>query len=156
MSKRNKNDRMFVIKLAIGVLRMGRYDKFTDNQEVKTEKVDQKTVINNQEIITDISVDPKTDPHDPVPAGPNHDLWLHILTNAYNFDPEGDANKILYPRLKPIRTAGGDITKLNAWPWFKLLPGTIPPAEWAVIRKDWLDPVKDRLLKMLEASQLGK
>lgn len=91
----------------------------------------------------------------------DHHFWVKILTNAQamydEHKPVNGGETSLYKILHGIRCGGGKLEETQQG--FKLHPGSeewAAPGAWDKVRKDWLDPVKEDLLKIFKLSKLGQ
>jgi len=91
------------------------------------------------------STDPRSD------KAVDHKYWLDLLWNAWQLDTTLNS---LYYLLHGIRCGGGELTLTKDS--FRLLQGDWSSGEWAKIRQENLDPVKDRLIWILKLSRVGK
>lgn len=91
------------------------------------------------------STDPRSD------KSVDHKYWLRLLWNAWHLD---NSLSSLYYLLHGIRCGGGELTLTKGS--FRLLRGDWSEKEWADIRQKNLDPVKDKLVKILRISRVGK
>jgi hypothetical protein len=81
----------------------------------------------------------------------DHRYWEDLLWNAWQLD---NTSSSLYYLLHGIRCGGGELTMTRGS--FRLLPGDWTEEEWAKIRKENLDPVKERLVRVLKVTREGR
>lgn len=91
----------------------------------------------------------------------DHRHWVRILTNAQAFyDTHSTINggqTSLYKIIHGIRCGGAILEETRHG--YKLHPGNeewVLPEEWEKVKRRWLDPVKDDLLKLFKLSKLGQ
>lgn len=88
------------------------------------------------------SIDPRAD------KVIDHRYWEDILWNAWQF------TKPFYQELHGIRCGGAELTLTRES--FRLLPGEWSPAEWEEIKRQYLDPIKHDLIRLLRLTRFGK
>lgn len=89
----------------------------------------------------DSGIDPRTD------LKADHQLWVDLLTNTQAMFPE------IFPTLHGLRCSGTRLAKTTNG--FKLLPGENRADEWQRVRTKYLDPIRDKLIKLFEISHIG-
>lgn len=116
-----------------------RYQKILNKHKTPQEGC-QNEVKNQAEDVTK-SIDPRPD------IKIDHQLWVDLLTNTQAMFPE------IFPTLHGLRCSGAGLAKTTNG--FKLLPGENNPEEWQRVRTKYLNPIRDKLIRLFEITHMG-
>ncbi len=123
-------------------------------QKKKNQNEEQRPEIDE---VINSSFDAKTDQIiDPRPDLKNdHFMWVNLLTNAKEMFPAFINETPFWGALLGIRSGGARLAKTDTGT-LKLLPGEFLPEKWEDIKTQWLAPIKDELIKLLQITSLGR